>query len=567
MVSESFSGDFYRSVYEHSMDAVLLAGPDGKVLAANQAACQLFQRTEDEICRLGRAGLVDAGPENIAGFIAERARTGRTRGELVYVRGDGARFTGEFSSVVFAIAGGELRAVVTIRDVSEAKKAAQLQKDLLSELSHEAAEIQAILESQDDVVLLYDLEMNVRRANSSFFKNYGFDPLGINVAEIISRVSCRYLDGRPLVLSEQPTPLALRGRKVSNIQYRVVKADGAEAIVETSSTPLWVNGEISGTVTIWHDITELRHREDALRKSSEEIEDLYNHAPCGYHSLDRNGFFLRINDTELSWLGYERDEVVGKMTWKDILSPAYFDVWKSNFPLFLKQGYTRDLEYEMLRKDGTTFMGLVNATAVYDENGNYLYSRGMLLDITERKRLEARLEEQARIDSLTGINNRRYFYELVQHELSRSERFGSPLSILMIDIDLFKHFNDTYGHDAGDSILKKMGSICIHAMREIDIVGRIGGEEFAAVLPGLDLPLAVEAAERLRVLISNSAVELEGKGPVHFTVSIGAACLVAEDESIGTLFKRDDDALYEAKRAGRNCVRYQDPEIPCLQIR
>ncbi len=563
MVRE-FSEDFYRSVYEHSMDAVLLAGPDGRVLTANQAACQLFKRTEEEICKIGRAGLVDADPENIAAFIMERERTGRTRGELVYVRSDGTRFPGEFSSVVFEHGGAELRSVVTIRDISEAKKAAKLQEELLAQITHEAAEIEAILESQEDVILLYDPGMNVSRANSSFRSHYGFDPIGINVAEIIRRVCCRYLDGRPLILGEQPTPRSIRGERVGNIQYRVTKANKKEAIVETTSSPLYVGGEISGTVTVWHDITELKSREEALRKSSEEIEDLYNHAPCGYHSLDRNGFFLRINDTELSWLGYKREEVVGKMNWKDIITPACFDVLKDNFPLFLKQGYVRDLEYEMLRKDGTTFTGLVNATAVCDADGNYLHSRGMIIDITERKRLEANLEKQARIDSLTGLNNRRYFYELLQHELSRSERFGSSLSLLMIDIDHFKRFNDIYGHNAGDSILKEMGIICLHAMREVDIIGRIGGEEFAAVLPGLDLPLAVEAAERLRIVISDSVVELSGGETVHFTVSIGAACLVDRDESIGALLKRADNALYEAKRDRRNCVRYQNPGIPCL---
>ncbi len=559
MVPE-FSEDFYRSVYEHSMDAVLLAGPEGKVLGANQAACRLFQRTEEEIIRLGRAGLVDAGSPTIEVFVEERARTGSTKGQLVYVRSDGTRFPGELSSVVFANGSGELRAVVTIRDISELRKAAQLQEDLLSKVTREAAEIEAILEAQDDVILLYDLEMNVRHANSSFRKNYGFDPSGINVVEIIGRVSCRHLDGRPLILSEQPTPRALRGEKVVNIQYRVIKADGKEAIVETSSNPLYVNGAISGTVTVWHDISELKHKEDALRRSSEEIEDLYNHAPCGYHSLDRNGFFLRINDTELSWLGYEREEVVGKMSWKDIITPACYGILKDNFPLFLKQGYIRDLEYEMLRKDGTKFIGLLNATAVYDEDGNYLHSRGMVLDITERKRLETELEWQARIDSLAGVNNRRHFYELASHEVSRSKRFGSPLALLMIDIDHFKHFNDTYGHDAGDMVLKEMGGICTHAMREIDIIGRVGGEEFAAVLPGLDLPLAVEAAERLRLVISGSPVKLKGGEIVHFTVSIGAACLLDENESLEALFKRADNALYMAKGAGRNCVRYQDPE-------
>lgn len=547
--------EFYRSVYEHSMDAVLLAGPDGKVLAANPAACRLFRRTEEEICSAGRSGLVESESLEIGRFLEERARTGSTKGELVYVRGDGSRFPGEFSSVVFADEEGELRALVTIRDISEIRLAEKLREALLERFSHEAAEIEAILESQDDVILLYDLDMKVRRANSSFRKYYGFDPVGVHVSEIIDRVSCRHLDGRPLVLSDQPTPRALRGEEARNEQYVVTKADGTNAVVETSSRPLLEAETIAGTVTAWHDITELKHAEDVLRKSSEEIEDLYNNAPCGYHSLDEKGIFLRINDTELSWLGYGREEVIGKMGWRDVVSPGCHEALEANFRKFLEKGWVRNLEYDMLRKDGTTFVGLVNATAVCDEKGNYQYSRGMLMDITERKLLEKKLEQQARTDAMTGLYNRRYFLELARHELSRSRRFGSPLALLMIDIDLFKAFNDTYGHDAGDAVIEQMGRIFAREMREIDIVGRMGGEEFAAVLPGLDIIQAVEAAERLRVTISKSSVKLESGELLRFTISVGAACLREADGSLEALLKHADNALYAAKHSGRNCVR------------
>jgi diguanylate cyclase (GGDEF)-like protein/PAS domain S-box-containing protein len=548
------SDEFYRSVYEHSMDAVLLAGLDGSVLAANPAACRLFLRTEEELCRLGRTGLVDSDSAGIARFLEERERTGSTRGELVYVRGDGSRFPGEFRSVVFADESGEPRALVTIRDISEIRQAAQFQEELLEKVSHEAAEIETILESQEDIVLLYDPDMNVRRANSAFRKNYGFDPVGTHFAEIIDRVFCRHLDGLPLVLSDQPTPRALRGEQ-ARMQYVVTKVDGTHAVIETSSRPLLEKEAITGTVTVWHDITELKHVEDEMRKSSEEIEDLYNNAPCGYHSLDQNGLFLRINDTELSWLGYRREEVIGKKGWKDVISPSFQASLKANFRKFMKTGYVRNLEYEMLRSDGSTFVGLVNATAVYDDSGNYQYSRGLLMDITERKLLEKRLEQQARMDALTGLNNRRYFLELARHELSRNSRFGSQLAFLMIDIDQFKAFNDTYGHDAGDAVLAEMGRICARTMREIDIVGRMGGEEFAAVLPGLDISQAVEAAERLRRTISNSQVRLESGKIIHFTVSIGVACLREADESLEALLKQADNGLYAAKHSGRNCVR------------
>lgn len=557
MVAEH-DDNFYRSVYERSMDAVLFTQPDGRILAANRAACELFKRTEEDICRVGRAGLVDTTSPELPRLLEERTRLGASRGELICIRGDGSRFPAEVSSAVFRDVSGELRTITTIRDSTEIKQARQVQEALLSQVTRKAAEIEAILASQDDVILLYDLNMNVRRANPSFQKNYEFDPIGLNVREIIQRVSCRYLDGRPLVLSEQPTPRALRGEEVSNVLYAVTRANGATAIVETSARPLFIQGRIEGTVTIWHDLTELKHTEEDLRQSLQEIEDLYNHAPCGYHSLDKDGYFLRINATELSWLGYAKDEVVGKLNWKDIITPAYIRVLNENFPRFLKQGYIHDLEYEMIRKDGSTFIGLVNATAVYDASGNYHHSRGTVLDITERKRLEMRLAQQAQLDFLTGLNNRRHFFELAEHEFSRSKRFGNPLALLIMDVDHFKQFNDTYGHDAGDAILQEMGRISLHTLREIDIAGRLGGEEFAVLLPGVTGTQAMQAAERLRLVFADSEVPVAGGKSLSFTVSIGVTCRLKQDQSFDAMLKRGDIALYAAKNAGRNCVHHRD---------
>ncbi len=133
--------------------------------------------------------------------------------------------------------------------------------------------------------------------------------------------------------------------------------------------------------------------EDALHKSAMEIEDLYNNAPCGYHSLDKDGVFQRINDTELAWLGYTRDEVLRRMKWSDVITAASLRSYRENFLQFKERGYIRDLEYEMVRKDGKVFVGLLNAVALYDPDGNYVASLGTLVDITERKRVEEALRE------------------------------------------------------------------------------------------------------------------------------------------------------------------------------
>lgn len=143
------------------------------------------------------------------------------------------------------------------------------------------------------------------------------------------------------------------------------------------------------------------------KKNELAMEDLYNHAPCGYHSLDKDGFVLRINDTELQWLGYTRDDMTGKMKYQDLLPPAGLQTFQEKFLKFKDRGYVHDLELEIMRKDGSVLVGLINATAIYDDNGDFVMSRSTLLDITKRKRAETALKDSEQrlelaIDTISG---------------------------------------------------------------------------------------------------------------------------------------------------------------------
>ncbi len=136
------------------------------------------------------------------------------------------------------------------------------------------------------------------------------------------------------------------------------------------------------------ELAEREREQEKLRKYSEEIHDLYNSAPCGYHSLDGDGVFIRINDTELQWLGYRRDELVGRKRFTDIVSDRSLKIFQDNFPRFKERGWVKNLEFEMLRKDGTILPVLLNASAVTDSSGNFLMSRSTIHDITERRKAE-----------------------------------------------------------------------------------------------------------------------------------------------------------------------------------
>lgn len=172
----------------------------------------------------------------------------------------------------------------------------------------------------------------------------------------------------------------------------------------------------------------------------------------------------------------------------------------------------------------------------------------------ENRHATEELEKQAHSDYLTGLANRRRFLELAENELARTFRYRRQLSILMLDVDRFKQVNDTYGHKIGDIVLKKLSSLCLATLRGVDVVGRMGGEEFAVLLPETAADRALDVAERLRATIAAAHVSLAGGLPLQFTVSVGVATLDDQDANIDVLLNHADQALYRAKNEGRNRV-------------
>ena len=172
-------------------------------------------------------------------------------------------------------------------------------------------------------------------------------------------------------------------------EYRVTSPPGEQRWVNSRGHIFYDRqGLPLRMIGVHMDVTERRQAEEALKKSAQEIHDLYNLAPCGYHSLDKNGLFVRINDTELEWLGYKRDEVVGKLYFSDVLTPQGVQSFNENFPRFIEAGAIQDIEFDLVRKDGTILPVLLSATAIKDHCGKFLMSRSVVYDMTERKRAE-----------------------------------------------------------------------------------------------------------------------------------------------------------------------------------
>ncbi|GIX22558.1 MAG: hypothetical protein KatS3mg121_1341 [Gammaproteobacteria bacterium] len=230
---------------------------------------------------------------------------------------------------------------------------------------------------------------------------------------------------------------------------------------------------------------------------------------------------------------------------------------------------TYQMEKRYFHKDGHVVWVLLSVSLARNEDGSPRYFISQIHDITEQKRLVEELyRERSRLqianrnlqrlagrDALTQVMNRLAFDERLKEELSRARREGTPLSLLMVDVDHFKRFNDEHGHAEGDRALQAVARTLVSGSREHDVVARYGGEEFVVLLPATDAVGARVAAERLRRAVE----EIDGLAR-RVTISVGCATLLADAESRrrgdpSALLAAADQALYAAKNAGRNCVR------------
>ncbi len=268
---------------------------------------------------------------------------------------------------------------------------------------------------------------------------------------------------------------------------------------------------------------------------------------------------MMLKDRKIVWcntavsriLGYPPSMLLGSSTKMLFADEKMFDtVGRDAYPL--KVGKPYRTQFEMKKVDGSKIWIDISGAAIsYDKH----LSLWLLNDISKQKTLEDELKHKVNHDYLTGLNSRDWFMNQALIELNRANRFSSPLSLLMLDIDFFKTVNDTHGHQVGDIALKSVADIAKSTLRDFDICARLGGEEFAVLLPETNKSQAYEIAERLRLAIENSKVPLPSGGlPLTMTISIGVSSMTSKDDNIDVLISKADKALYEAKKAGRNKV-------------
>jgi PAS domain S-box-containing protein len=183
----------------------------------------------------------------------------------------------------------------------------------------------------------------------------------------------------------------MHGDAPRTTEVPVTCKDGSRIWVNLKTTILYKNGLPYGMQLAFIDVTDRKEVEIKLQSYAEEISDLYNNAPCGYHSIGPDGAFIRINDTELEWLGYQREEIIGRIKWPDLLTPESREKFYDIFPALQEQGWVSDAEFDIVRKDGSVFSVLLNATAIKDHDGRFIQSRSTIFDVTQLKKVQSEL--------------------------------------------------------------------------------------------------------------------------------------------------------------------------------
>ena len=334
----------------------------------------------------------------------------------------------------------------------------------------------------------------------------------------------------------------MMGRAVLQPIARVTRAMERAAAGDLGrQVPVVSRDEIGQMAQSFNVMTEeLKRSHEGLKLEQDKLTTIIQSAGEGIVVTDRHGEIVLVNPAAERLLGKPVEEIVRAGFPRLLGEPEIMRAC-------LERGVVS--EPEALLHNGR--MLAVCAATIGSEAGEPIGSAALIRDVTEQKRLEEELRRQSVTDGLTGLYNRRYLDETLAREYARAKRYGTPLSVLMLDVDHFKRFNDAHGHEMGDRVLRAVARTTRGALRNHDVACRYGGEEFAAILPNTPLQGAFAVAERLR----RDVEELDIEG-LRVAISVGVATY-PEHEAPGpeALVQAADAALYQAKSAGRNRVR------------
>ena len=387
-----------------------------------------------------------------------------------------------------------------------------------------------------------DVKGRVLFGNRRFAEYWGLDPQGVvgrRIDDIVSPAA-----------SAQIEPELARSCRGEARHYDLVveRADGAQYYQVDYVPDVDATGTVQGVVTISQDVTALRRAQEALAESRERLQRITDSIPSLVGYIDRDRRYRFNNRYYETWLGRPLSEITGRLV-SDVLGPqAYAEIAANLDRAF--DGERVDFDVEAKQAGGSRF---VRGTYVpdFDASGRVIGVYTSSTDVTPLKEVERQLERLAQNDALTGLPNRHMYNDGIAAALRRSQRSGSQIALLFLDIDGFKTINDTLGHAAGDDVLREFARRLLASVRTTDLVARLAGDEFVIVLEGIHTRDECRFVAR-KILAAMRRDFRVGASMVKVTTSIGIALGQGGETTPEALLTRADSALYAAKGHGRD---------------
>ncbi|WP_190272132.1 bifunctional diguanylate cyclase/phosphodiesterase [Sideroxydans lithotrophicus] len=537
------------TVFDSSAEAIIITDLNANIISVNPAFTQITGYSPEDV--LGKNPRILSSGQQSKGFYRELwealLRDNFWQGELVNRHKNGSLYNIHLSISASRDGTGQLQHFIGVTtDITERKQHE-------SELRMESEKNMVLLRNASDGIHILDPDGNIIEASDSFCSMLGYqrnEMLGMNVCQWDADFS------DPRIVKLFRDQFTNKGRTQFETRHR--RKDGTVIDVEISGYPLQLHGK-PALFNSSRDITERKKIEVEIQIAATAFE-----AQEGMLITDADRNILRVNRAFTDITGYSAEEVIGKNP--RILSSGLHDshFYAAMWNTLVATGAWKG-EIWNKRKNGEVYPERLAITAVKDARGVVINYVASLSDITLHKAAEDEIRSLAFFDPLTGLPNRRLLMDRLQQALVASSRSGKAGALLFLDLDNFKNLNDTLGHDIGDLLLQQVAQRLKNCVREGDTVARIGGDEFVVMLEDLSAE-SIEAASQTEAvgwkIIStlNKPYHLE-KFEVHSTPSIGATLFDSRPQIIDDLFKQADIAMYQAKKAGRNTMRFFDPQM------
>ena len=543
--------------FEHTSIGMALQDPKGNWLEVNPAFCDLLGYARSDLIGLSSMELTHS--DDIERSLQQLKRL--KRGELNNFRFDKRYIHSKGHEVWVRLDVSLVRDDQNQPDfiITQAQDIT-VQRQIRNALADSEARLEAIIRSMGEGVMVFDLDGQLVMSNDRAAEIFGFstDEM-VESSQLDERWHASHPDGRRMKVEEYPAIITLStGQPQREVVFCIKKNDGSDVWVEINTEPVRIetNGSMIAVVASISDVTERRRTQIALADSEQRLSLALDGARLGmwdWH-LENDDFILNRIATDI--LGYGPTEFKHKLP--NIQALFHTDdrkhILRSMSHHLKGESSQFDIDARLYDKHGGfVWVNLRGRISELDASGTPVRVSGMLVDISDRKRLEDRLVELATTDALTGLYNRGYGSQLLNRELARAERSGQPLSFILMDVDYFKSINDQFGHAIGDQVLIEISKTLQGRIRDVDMAARWGGEEFVIILP--DTPLA--GAEKVAQQLQTGIRSLTKPDSNHLSMSMGVTEYRA-NESVSKLLKRADRLMYRAKNTGRDRIEARD---------